>query len=168
MDELREQVVDQSRWVRDDEIAIVCAGTRSVGDDLGNEEARELFGAGLRDHPIPVAEMDVLLHGGADSDQLAADAGERLGLEPVVYNPVWEWTSHDACVVRSGQYGEYNAAAGPWRNQVLCEDGDGLFALWDGDSNGTRSMLDLALGDADPQVGSPMQRELVTWLTYDQ
>lgn len=39
---------------------------------------------------------------------------------------------------------KYGSRAGPIRNQVMAKNAEGLVAVWDGNSRGTRSMIQLA------------------------
>ena len=64
------------------------------------------------------------------ADQLGEHWAEERGLEVVRYPAEWE---------------KYGRRAGPFRNKVMAEHADGLVALWDGTSKGTRSMIELAL-----------------------
>jgi hypothetical protein len=42
------------------------------------------------------------------------------------------------------EWEKYRRKAGPIRNEVMAKNAEGLIAMWDGKSRGTRSMLDLA------------------------
>lgn len=42
------------------------------------------------------------------------------------------------------EWEKYGKRAGPVRNKVMSENAEGLIAVWDGESRGTHSMIDLA------------------------
>lgn len=72
----------------------------------------------------------VVIHGGAEGVDKAADAAARLcGLSVEVVRP--EWNKH-------------GRAAGPIRNRAMVESCDYLVAFWDGLSKGTKSAIDAA------------------------
>jgi len=56
----------------------------------------------------------------------------------------WKNLKAQGAVIRSNKYGKYNAAAGHVRNAQMAEYGDALVAIWDNQSRGTKSMIDLA------------------------
>ena len=42
-------------------------------------------------------------------------------------------------------WSQYGKAAGPIRNEEMAQAADGLIAFWDGESRGTKNMIDTAL-----------------------
>lgn len=46
------------------------------------------------------------------------------------------------CTVFHADWEKYKKAAGPIRNQQMAEYADGLIAIWDGKSKGTKHMID--------------------------
>lgn len=72
-----------------------------------------------------------IVHGGANGvDTTASEFAELCGYEERVFNPAWD---------------EHGEAAGPIRNAEMAEYGDRLLAIWDGESRGTRNMIENAL-----------------------
>lgn len=56
----------------------------------------------------------------------------------------WKDLTVKGAVVKTNQYGKYNAAAGHIRNEQMAQYAEGLVAIWDGKSRGTSSMITLA------------------------
>jgi hypothetical protein len=68
---------------------------------------------------------------------------------------VWEYPANwkdmtPPCVVRTNQYGEYNALAGINRNEQMAADANMLIAFWDGKSTGTKDMIEKMQGRGYP------------------
>ena len=79
--------------------------------------------------------MVEMVHGGAKGvDQTAKEIVEEHwdNTEITCFEPDWE---------------EHGKAAGPIRNQEMAEYADSLIAIWDGESSGTRSMIEKALDE---------------------
>lgn len=69
----------------------------------------------------------VILHGGARGVDARADhAARRKGLEVEILRPDWS----------------IGKKAGPLRNRVLVEKADVVYAFWDGESRGTKGVID--------------------------
>lgn len=56
------------------------------------------------------------------------------------------WASEQGIKINRypAEWNKYGKRAGPLRNEVMAKNADGLVAVWDGKSRGTRSMIDLA------------------------
>ena len=63
------------------------------------------------------------------ADMLGCKYARDHALEILSYPADWE---------------KYGKAAGPIRNEKMAKDSDALIAFWDGESRGTKSMIDLA------------------------
>lgn len=103
--------------------AVIIAGSRSFNN-------YEKFADALNDLSYfldPTAVFSGLAHG-ADTMALRWAAEEDL---PVKKFPA-DWD-------------KYGKAAGPIRNEQMAQEADALVAFWDGESRGTKSMIDLAL-----------------------
>lgn len=75
-----------------------------------------------------------LVHGGAIGvDTLAEEIGRRDG------------SSWDVVSTFDPRWNKYGPKAGPVRNTAMAEYADALIAVWDGQSDGTRDMIDTAL-----------------------
>ncbi|MGE4403696.1 MAG: SLOG family protein [Desulfobulbus sp.] len=60
------------------------------------------------------------------------------------YGEAWaEENQIDVCRFPA-EWEKYGKRAGPMRNKVMSENAEGLIAVWDGQSRGTYSMIDLA------------------------
>jgi hypothetical protein len=72
-----------------------------------------------------------LIHGGADgADDLAADAADLLGIRQLVCMP---------------DYKTYGSKRAPHvRNDVMLDHSDLVLAFWDGESPGTKSVIEKA------------------------
>lgn len=105
---------------------VIVAGSRSIG---GNRPETELIQKAMRDCRF---DIDELVHGGAKGvDSTAANLfTERYEGEITKFGADWE---------------SYGKSAGPRRNQKMAEYADALLAIWDGESRGTRDMIEKAL-----------------------
>ena len=103
---------------------LVVAGTRTItdGDVVIDAIERSQF-------PFPDAQI---VTGGAPGvDTIARDhANDTPGASSIVFTADWQ---------------TYGDRAGPIRNREMAAYGDGLVAVWDGASRGTRSMINAAL-----------------------
>lgn len=108
--------------------SIIVAGTRTFDD-----------------YPLLATWLDVLrvfygdiviISGSAPgADRLAETYAERNEIPIKLYPANWK---------------EHSRAAGPLRNQQMCEVGDVLLAFWDGKSQGTDNMVHLAKAKGIP------------------
>jgi len=103
--------------------AVIIAGSRSFNDYEVFEDSMDELSYFL--HPTMI--LSGLAHG-ADTMALQWAAEEDL---PVKKFPA-DWD-------------KYGKAAGPIRNQYMADEANALVAFWDGESRGTKSMIDLAL-----------------------
>lgn len=117
----------------DDTRNLIVAGSRSIENEWRVESAI------LKNYPDDRApdRWDCrIVHGGASgADAHAAAFAEKVGLHERVFEAAWS---------------EYGNAAGPIRNQEMAEYGDLLIAVWDGESPGTRNMIEAALDEGLP------------------
>lgn len=82
----------------------------------------------IKESQFPIS---VVVSGGAKG----VDAlGERYALENNIHLEVYpaDWEKH-------------GRAAGPIRNRLMAENADALIAIWDGESIGTKNMIDTAI-----------------------
>lgn len=56
----------------------------------------------------------------------------------------WKNLDVEGAVIKSNQYGQYNAMAGNMRNEDMAKVCDAVVAFWDGVSTGTNDMIGLA------------------------
>jgi len=109
---------------------LIIAGSRSINS------AQTVLKA-LNESPWEMGETDrnvyEIIHGGADGvDSIASEFCDRFDHAEVVFEPDWN---------------EHGKAAGPIRNAEMAKEGDALLAVWDGESSGTRSMVEKALDE---------------------
>jgi hypothetical protein len=99
---------------------VIIAGTRSISSP-------EEVSLAIRQSGFPVTEIVSGGCGGVD----------RVG-------EAWATTNRIPTKVFYAEWQIYGRAAGPIRNAKMAEYADALVAVWDGESRGTRSMIDLA------------------------
>lgn len=117
---------------------LIVSGTRTITDE------HEILIA-LEDADIVFGPIDTLLHGDCRGvDRTAAEIGKQFGWD-VEARPA-DWESH-----RKG--------AGPRRNREMAKEGDALVAVWDGESRGTRDMIDKAVIEGIPVLVKVVQTE---------
>lgn len=87
----------------------------------------------LLDSPWSMEKLSEVVHGGADGiDSSAEEWANLFNVSTTVFEPDWD---------------KHGKAAGPIRNAEMAEYGDALVAVWDGESRGTRSMIEKALDE---------------------
>lgn len=104
---------------------IVVAGSRYYDN---YDEAKEFI-----NHCINGMEENtahVFLSGGCKgADKLGERYATENGYEIIIYKAEWS---------------KYGKSAGPIRNKAMAEAADIVICFWDGESNGTRSMIEYA------------------------
>lgn len=99
---------------------VIVAGSRTITDYNVVKEAVE----------SSQFEITCIISGGARGvDDLAVEYGQRNNINVEVYRA--DWT-------------KYGRSAGPIRNTEMARIADALIAIWDGESPGTRNMIDTA------------------------
>lgn len=104
---------------------LIVSGSRDIRDKQAVREA-------IQDADLLFGPVDEIVHGGARGvDSLADSIAKDMGFpEITVFHADWK---------------EYGKAAGPRRNHEMAEYGDALVAVWDGQSRGTKIMIQKAL-----------------------
>jgi hypothetical protein len=75
-------------------------------------------------------EISTVVSGGAKGvDALGEQYAENMNLQLNVYAADWE---------------RHGRAAGPIRNRKMAENAEALIAIWDGESRGTKNMIETA------------------------
>ena len=75
-------------------------------------------------------QIDAVISGGATGvDALGERFAKERNLPLEIFLPDWN---------------KHGKAAGPIRNKEMAMNADGLIALWDGQSRGTKNMIDIA------------------------
>lgn len=102
------------------EIKIVICGSRSITDINILNEAINSSGF----------EFDTVISGGARGvDTLAIQ---------------WANTNNKKLEIYPAEWNRYGIKAGYIRNKLMGDTGDGIIAIWDGISPGTKNMIDIA------------------------
>jgi hypothetical protein len=118
----------------DDTFSVIIAGTRTFGAALTDEGAVRFVEAALAEAGFDPDEVVSGHADGADSVGEAYAAKHGIPVADAVHDDLdfhADWDQH-------------GRAAGPIRNERMAEYGDALLALWDGESPGTRSMIETA------------------------
>jgi hypothetical protein len=103
---------------------VIIAGSRSVEDESIVREAV---------HDAPHAPFHgELVTGGAD------------GVDSIAEHWLTSYEHVDHTVFEA-DWDTFGAGGGPQRNEKMADYADALIAIWDGESNGTRDMIERAL-----------------------
>lgn len=102
---------------------VIIAGGRDFDDYEKLAAAMDFYLGHIEDEIVVVCG----LCGGADQlgHRYATERGYRISYHPAN----WEY---------------YGKAAGPIRNEEMAKNADALVAFWDGESRGTKNMIELA------------------------
>lgn len=125
----------------DDTFSVIIAGTRTFGEELTDEGAVRFVEAALAEAGFAPDEVVSGHADGADSVGEAYAAKHGIPVADEVHDDLdfhADWDQH-------------GKAAGPIRNEQMAEYGDALLALWDGESPGTRSMIENAREHLDDE-----------------
>lgn len=101
---------------------VIIAGSRNVTDPRIVDRAVKASGWHM--------DITEVIHGGARGVDTLAGAWARGFDIPVRAFPA-NWREH-------------GRAAGPIRNRIMAEHGQALIAIWDGESRGTKNMIEEA------------------------
>jgi hypothetical protein len=114
---------------------VIIAGSRGITQMQAVEEAVKNSGF----------EITKVISGGAKGvDSLAIDWARANSVPYNVMPAKWKDIRVDGAVVKENSYGKYNAIAGLMRNEQMATVGDALIAIWDGQSRGTKNMIEMA------------------------
>lgn len=95
----------------------------------------------LRDKTI-THEIVIVCGLAKGADLLGKQYALERGYAVEEYPANWNDLSVEPCAIKKGRYGYYNALAGHNRNQTMREVSDAVIAFWDGQSKGTKEMID--------------------------
>ncbi len=112
---------------------VIIAGSRSITDF-------EIIKKAIECCPFPVSEV---VSGRAKGVDLLGEkyAGEEK-IPIKVFKPSWSDLEAPGAIVKTNRYGKYNAKAGIDRNEKMGDYADALIAVWDGESTGTKHMIE--------------------------
>lgn len=126
------------RRPHDRPVRVIIAGSRSIDDYALTDAAMAQMAAGG-----PNRGRYEIVAGGADGvDQHAKKWAERYECEFTEFDP-----SRPDNTRTDYSWEKHGKKAGPLRNQEMAEYADMLVAVWDGESSGTRDMIDRALDE---------------------
>jgi len=78
------------------------------------------------------------------ADLLGKEYAKRINYEVIEFPANWHDLEEKPCKVRTNNYGDYNTLAGMNRNQRMRNAADAIIAFWDGESSGTKEMIDMS------------------------
>lgn len=104
---------------------VIIAGKRSFNDyDTLRDVCDNILADKCRSHTV------VVISGGADgADSLGERYAQERGYDLQRFPADWQ---------------QYGRAAGPIRNRQMADNADALIAFWDGESRGTKNMIETA------------------------
>ncbi|MCK5610058.1 DUF2493 domain-containing protein [Candidatus Pacearchaeota archaeon] len=116
-------------------IRVIIAGGRTICD-------KRLLWDVIQGLDFEITEVVSGMAKGADAMGVAYATWAEI---PVAEFPAeWDNFNLPGTVVKKGQYGEYNATAGFFRNDEMAQYADVLILVWDGSSRGSSNMKELA------------------------
>jgi predicted Rossmann fold nucleotide-binding protein DprA/Smf involved in DNA uptake len=86
---------------------------------------------------------EIVSGGAVGSDSLAEKYAKENKIPFKVFKPNWQDFS-EPCVIKTNQYGDFNALAGLKRNQLIIDYCDKVIAFWDGKSRGSKDSINKA------------------------
>ena len=111
---------------------IIIAGSRSINDYNTIKKA-------IKDSSFDITEI---VSGNANGvDKLGEKYAKENNISVKIFKPDWKNITIKGAIVKENKYGKYNAKAGIDRNEQMGDYADGLIAIWDGKSNGTKHMI---------------------------
>ena len=117
---------------------VIVAGSRSVDDYRLVKLAIEMMGL----------EITEIVSGTARGVDSLAEVWANKQKPPIPVKPFpADWNDVEGKpkhLVRKGRYGKYYLLAGFERNEKMAKYADALIAIWDGESGGTKDMIDRA------------------------
>jgi len=88
---------------------------------------------------------EVVTGGATGVDQMGSDWARKHGLFQVQHCANWGYVDRPGAVIRTRWDGkQYDAAAGHVCNRLMAQDASALLAVWDGQSKGTKNMIEEA------------------------
>jgi len=112
---------------------------------LALAEELEHFGV---THPI---QCEIVSGGAPGADTMGEIFARATGSKIVPFLADWNNLAEEPCKIRVNKYGrQYNCLAGFNRNTRMLKYGNRLIAFWDGESTGTKDMIDKARAEYGP------------------
>lgn len=126
-------------------IKLVIAGSRHFDNYSFLCQKMDEIVAKMKDAVLFPKPIEIISGMAKGADLLGKKWAETRGLNVIKRPALWDDLTVKPCVVRINKHGKkYNALAGPNRNRQMAEECDGVVAFWDGESTGTKNMIDTA------------------------
>jgi len=125
------------------EFKLIVAG----GRDFKDEERMITTLNGLADVEFADKSLSIVSGMAKGADLLAWNFAQEFDIERYAFRANWDDLTAPGAVIKQSRWGyEYNANAGFDRNHAMGDYADGLLAFWDGQSSGTKDMIDYMRG----------------------
>ena len=126
----------QTKQAKQKKVKLLIAGSRNLHDYKLIDKAILFAG-------IDKDNIKEVVHGGAKGiDSLAGKWAENHGIPVKVFLADWKNLRAKECLVKTNQYGSYNAKAGFNRNVKMAEYADESLAIWQNGATGTEHMIE--------------------------
>jgi hypothetical protein len=114
---------------------VIIAGSRDIDD-------YEFIDSAINNSGFIIEEV---VSGGAKGVDTIAELWATNNKIPVtVFKADWKNISSPDAIIMTNSHGQYDKKAGIRRNEKMAEYADALIAIWDGQSKGTKAMIDIA------------------------
>ena len=114
---------------------IIIAGSKSINPSLN--EISEI----VQETSWTISEI---VSGGANGVDCCGELWAKKNNVPCkTFKANWNDLTHADAIIKTSKHGKYDANAGYRRNIEMSKYADGLIAIWDSKSNGTKHMIDV-------------------------
>lgn len=120
---------------------LIIAGGRHFSDYELLSKSVDALVIELND--LNIFNIQIVSGGASGADTLGVEYANSRGYSVKRFPAKWNDFS-EPCRIKCGRFGKYNALAGFNRNEQMAQYADGLLAFWDGESPGTKHMIDTA------------------------
>lgn len=99
----------------------------------------------IREKEIPKSSITIVGGEAPGADKLGKQYAKQRDYKYKGYPALWDDLQTKGAIIKTNNYGKlYNAMAGHDRNLKMAQNADWLIAFWDGQSPGTKSMIQIA------------------------
>lgn len=109
-------------------LKVIVAGSRSFNSYALLKDSLLYLLSEDDEQDKPSADIEIVSGGAKGADTLGRMFANEFGLKIKFFYPDWD---------------KHGRAAGPLRNKEMSEYADALVAFWDGESRGTKNMIEL-------------------------
>lgn len=106
---------------------LIIAGSRGYNYYQG---VKNSFFQYIQSNNLELQKIQIISGGARGPDSLAVELAKELNIPYIIFEADWE---------------KFGKSAGMKRNKEMAENADGLLAIWDTKSSGTKNMIELAL-----------------------